>query len=76
MGTAGLPRNEDYGTSTAKAIPHREGGTMVSIWWIVLALLMGAYAGAILVSLLTINRADDDTVLDLPAREEDARLVA
>ena len=49
---------------------------MVSIWWMVLALLVGAYAGAILVSLLSISTRDDDWVLELDTEEDDARLVA
>ena len=48
---------------------------MVSVWWIVFALLVGVYSGAILVSLLTINTRDDDRVQEREP-DEDVRLVA
>lgn len=50
---------------------------VVSIWWLWLAFLAGAYAGAILVSLMTISRrGEDDADRMETEEEEDVRLVA
>ncbi|MEP7208102.1 MAG: hypothetical protein ABI920_14270 [Casimicrobiaceae bacterium] len=52
---------------------------MVSVWWLVLAVLMGAYAGALLVGLMAINAGNDDReeeAIVADADDEDVRLVA
>ncbi len=48
---------------------------MVSIWWILFAVLIGAYAGAVLVGLMAVSaRSDEEHAVEI--EDEDVRLVA